>query len=160
MKFKIYVSVICSLSQIFQKKCTMLVLNFQMSVFSRKCHIFSRNMELNNSIMNLQWTSGYEFDLPVVHSSCLWRVPVAWRNWRVMWARLETHRDSGVYLWGYSCIPNIKYWNLREISKIGLNVLLSCTDVISFHQLFFCRKRIIKKVVTVRLLFKLWHFFI
>lgn len=54
MKSKIYVSVICSLNQIFQKKCNKLVLNFQMSLFNRKCHLFSRNMELTSSIMKLQ----------------------------------------------------------------------------------------------------------
>jgi len=53
-------------------------------------------MELNSIIMKLQWTSakGYKFDLPVVHSSCPWRVWLARRNRKVIRARLGTHGDE------------------------------------------------------------------
>jgi len=92
---EISVCVTCLQNQIFQRKGNMFGLYFQMSLFNRKCHLFSRNMELNNIIMKLQWTSGYEFDLPVVHSSFLWRNSLALRNRKVIWARLGcrvTHR--------------------------------------------------------------------
>lgn len=54
MKAEISASVTCLLNQVFQKKCNMLVLYFQMSLFNRKCHCFSRNMELSNIVMKLQ----------------------------------------------------------------------------------------------------------
>lgn len=140
---EISVSVTCLPNQIFQRKGNMFGLYFQMSLFNRKCHLFSRNMELNNIIMKLQWTSGCEFDLPVVHSSFLRRNSLALRNRKVIWASLGcrvTHRRQrhcslveGMNHCGPSGIANSKIrkkkYNLRWNDCCSVNVVLVWSDI-------------------------------